>query len=53
MDEWLDSPAHKRNMLQDHFGEIGVGVAAGAPKASTGGLPGATYTIDLRVIRPG
>ncbi|HEX6027280.1 MAG TPA: CAP domain-containing protein [Solirubrobacter sp.] len=53
VDEWLDSPAHKRNMLQDHFREIGVGVAAGAPKASTGGLPGATYTIDLGVIRPG
>ena len=50
VDEWLNSPAHKKNMLTGAFREVGVGVAGGAPKASTD-LPGATYTLNLGVIR--
>jgi uncharacterized protein YkwD len=53
VDEWLASAAHKRNMLQSSFREIGVGVADGAPQATNGGLPGATYTLNLGVIRSG
>jgi uncharacterized protein YkwD len=52
VDEWLASDAHRRNMLKQSFREIGVGVATGAPQ-STSGLPGATYTLDLGVIRSG
>ncbi|MFH1098824.1 MAG: CAP domain-containing protein [Candidatus Uhrbacteria bacterium] len=26
---WLDSPSHRRNILSDHYLDIGVGVAAG------------------------
>ena len=52
VDEWLASPGHKRNMLENSFREIGVGVADGAPQP-TGGLPGATYTLNLGVIRSG
>jgi len=50
VDEWLNSPAHKMNMLNGAFREVGVGVAGGAPKGSTD-LPGATYTLNLGVIR--
>jgi uncharacterized protein YkwD len=53
VDEWLASPGHKRNMLQEHFREAGVGVAGGAPQQNASGLPGATYTLNLGVIRPG
>ncbi len=52
VDEWLASPAHKRNMLEDSFRELGVGVAAGAPQGENG-LRGATYTLDMGVIRSG
>ncbi len=52
VDEWLASDAHKRNMLKESFREVGVGVAAGAPQGDRG-LPGATYTLDLGVIRSG
>ena len=44
------APAHKQNMLTGAYRELGVGVADGAPKASTE-LPGATYTLNLGVIR--
>jgi uncharacterized protein YkwD len=53
VNEWLASPGHKRNMLHERFREIGVGVAGGAPQRSGGGLPGATYALDMGVIRPG
>ena len=49
VDEWLASPGHKRNMLENSFREIGVGVAEGAPQPTDGGLPGATYTLNLGV----
>ena len=50
MDAWLNSAGHKKNMLTGAFRELGVGVASGAPKGSTD-LPGATYTLNLGVIR--
>ncbi|MBE2320685.1 CAP domain-containing protein [Solirubrobacter sp. CPCC 204708] len=47
---WLASSGHRENMLKGTFRELGVGVAAGAPKGSDA-LPGATYTLNLGVIR--
>jgi uncharacterized protein YkwD len=52
VDEWLASDGHRRNMLKESFRELGVGVAAGAPQGDNG-LPGATYTLALGVIRSG
>ena len=44
---WVDSPAHKENMLGAQFREVGVGVALGFP---TGGA-GATYTMTFGTRR--
>jgi uncharacterized protein YkwD len=46
---WLDSPPHRRILLSPDYGELGVGVVDDAPKPTQ--LPGATYTMDLGVIR--
>ena len=51
VDEWLASPPHRHILLDPGYREIGVGIAAGAPRAKTGGLPGATYAVDVGVIR--
>jgi uncharacterized protein YkwD len=53
VDAWLNSAHHRRILLSPTYEEIGVGVARGAPKPTTSGLPGATYTMDLGTIRPG
>jgi uncharacterized protein YkwD len=45
---WLNSPAHRRLLLDRRFRKLGVGVASGAP--SRGGA-GATYALNLAVIR--
>ena len=50
VDEWLNSAPHKRNMLNGAFRELGVGVSQGAPNKGND-LPGATYTLNLGVIR--
>ena len=50
VDAWLNSAGHKQNMLTGAYRELGVGVAVGAPTAGTE-LPGATYTLNLGVIR--
>lgn len=50
VDEWLKSPPHRKNMLKSAFEEVGVGVAQGAPNKGSD-LPGATYTLNLGVIR--
>lgn len=50
VDEWLNSAAHKKNMLNGAFRELGVGVVGGAPNKGDE-LPGATYTLNLGVIR--
>lgn len=39
---WMHSPAHRRNMLNPRFREIGIGVRVGAPQRTD--LPAATYT---------
>jgi uncharacterized protein YkwD len=51
VDAWLDSPGHRRVMLHDDYREAGVGVAAGAPVDTAGGLAGATYTLDVGAVR--
>lgn len=51
VDMWLDSAPHRKIMLATAFREVGVGVAPGAPKRTTSGLAGATYTLNLGVIR--
>ena len=53
VDAWLASPHHRRILLEPAFRELGAGAAQGAPKATDGSLPGATYTLELGVIRPG
>jgi uncharacterized protein YkwD len=47
--EWIASPSHHRILLRNEFREIGVGVAKGAPSPTSGGLTGATYTLDTGV----
>lgn len=39
---WMRSPAHRRNMLNRRYREIGIGVLVGAPQHTD--LPAATYT---------
>jgi uncharacterized protein YkwD len=51
VDEWLDSPPHRHILLDPGYRELGVGVAIGAPRATDSGLAGATYALDLAVIR--
>ena len=53
VDAWLASDHHKRILLSAVYEEIGVGVSAGAPTATSSGLPGATYAMDLATIRRG
>ena len=53
VDAWLASDHHRRILLSGTYREIGVGVAAGAPRPTNSGLPGATYAMDLGTIRPG
>jgi uncharacterized protein YkwD len=43
---WMNSPPHRRNILNRKFRQIGIGVAAGAPVA---GSSGATYVTDFGV----
>jgi uncharacterized protein YkwD len=49
VDEWLASPPHRHILLDPGFRELGVGVAAGAPRSVSSGLPGATYSVDFGV----
>ena len=53
VDAWLASDHHRRILLSGTYREIGVGVAAGAPRPTNSGLQGATYAMDLGTIRPG
>ena len=46
---WIESPPHYRILLGRRLRDVGVGVAAGTPQASTGGRRGATYTLDTGV----
>ena len=51
VDEWLDSPPHRRILLDPGYRELGVGVAAGEPRERQSSLPGATYALDFGQIR--
>jgi uncharacterized protein YkwD len=51
VDEWLDSPPHRRILLDSGFRELGVGVAAGEPRDTQSDAAGATYALDFGVIR--
>jgi uncharacterized protein YkwD len=53
VDAWMASDHHRRILLSATYKEIGVGVAAGAPVATSSGLPGATYAMDVGTIRRG
>jgi len=44
VDNWMNSPAHRRNVLNREFREIGIGVAIGAPSTDQAG---ATYTTEF------
>jgi uncharacterized protein YkwD len=43
---WMNSPGHRRNILEPRFEEIGVGVTPRAPEALAG-RRAATYTTDF------
>lgn len=43
--DWMHSPPHRRNILDPHFRDAGVGVARGFPYG--GGDRAATYTVDF------
>lgn len=42
---WMASPAHRRNILQERFRSVGIGVAHGVPVHTD--VAGATYTTDF------
>lgn len=46
---WMNSPGHRRNMLDARFREIGIGVIANGPQRTE--LPAATYTTTFGVRR--
>lgn len=46
---WMDSPGHRRNMLDPRYREIGIGVVARGPVRTE--LPAATYTTTFGVRR--
>jgi uncharacterized protein YkwD len=43
---WMNSPGHRRNILNRRFRHVGIGVALGAPEDAQG-MPAATYTTDF------
>jgi len=43
--DWMHSAVHRRNILDPHFRDVGVGVARGFPYG--GGGRAATYTVDF------
>jgi hypothetical protein len=45
--QWIDSPDHRANMLNPRFRDAGIGMAAGVPVE--GRTDGATYTGDFGV----
>ena len=46
---WMESPSHRRVMLNRRYLEVGVGVVLGVPSAPASG---ATYTAELGFVRP-
>ena len=48
MQAWMNSPAHRENVLNPDFREVGIGVVAGNPAAADG--HGATYATEFGAI---
>jgi uncharacterized protein YkwD len=46
VDGWMHSAGHRANILNDSFEEIGIGIAAGAPRSGISGGAG-TYVTDF------
>ena len=44
---WMQSAEHRSNLLDRHFADVGIGVAAGAPVALEPGELGGTYVTDF------
>jgi uncharacterized protein YkwD len=44
---WMHSADHRANVLDRHFADVGIGVAAGAPIALDEGELGGTYVTDF------
>jgi uncharacterized protein YkwD len=44
---WMQSAEHRANLLDRHFADVGIGVAAGAPIALEPGELGGTYVTDF------
>jgi uncharacterized protein YkwD len=44
---WMQSAEHRANLLDRHFADVGIGVAAGAPVALDPGELGGTYVTDF------
>jgi uncharacterized protein YkwD len=51
VDMWMHSEAHRANILDGGFREIGIGIAAALPVAGHGAGRGATYTTDFGARR--
>lgn len=47
VEQWMNSPAHRADILRPAFREVGVGIALGVPTAAGRGDDGATYTTDF------
>jgi len=48
MQAWMNSPGHRKNLLNPDFRELGVGIAPGNPAARNG--LGATYATEFGVL---
>jgi uncharacterized protein YkwD len=46
---WMRSPGHRRNILDPGFREIGIGVAAGAPRGAGASVAAGTYATEFGV----
>ena len=44
---WMQSAEHRANLLDRHFADVGIGVAAGAPVVLEPGELGGTYVTDF------
>ena len=44
-DDWMHSPAHRANILDPAYRDVGVGIARGYPIGADSGS--ATYTVDF------
>ncbi|MGH2968187.1 MAG: CAP domain-containing protein, partial [Solirubrobacteraceae bacterium] len=48
---WMDSPAHRRVLLDRRYRDVGIGVALGTPVGSFR-RPAATYAAELGFVSP-